>query len=82
MAKWLCLPIVIGGVVFSCMKPNPQGTYSIDFDMTALCMASLANVFAAIKGAENSKLMKTDGLKERIGGVGNQAPLASVGALL
>lgn len=22
LAKWLCLPVVIGGVVFSCMKPT------------------------------------------------------------
>ena len=43
--------------------------------MTALTMASIANMFAAIKGAENSKLMKTAGLKERIGGVGNQFAL-------
>ena len=46
--------------------------------MTALLMASVANMFAAIKGAENSKLMKTEGLKERIGGVGNQFALTEV----
>jgi solute carrier family 35, member E1 len=45
---------------------------------TALTMASIANVFAAIKGAENSKLMKTKGLKDRIGGVGNQFALTEV----
>ena len=97
IAKWLCLPVVIGGVVFSCLKPTvpfqppkphffaklpppviPSSTYSIDFDMTALLMASLANMFAAIKGAENSKLMKTEGLKERIGGVGNQFAMTEV----
>jgi len=26
LAKWLCLPIVIGGVVFSCLKPNAAGS--------------------------------------------------------
>ena len=46
--------------------------------MTALLMASVANMFAAIKGAENSKLMKTEGLKERIGGVGNQFAMTEV----
>jgi len=78
LAKWLCLPVVIGGVVFSCLKPTPAGSYAIEFDMTALTMASLANMFAAIKGAENSKLMKTPGLKERIGGVGNQFAMTEV----
>eukprot|EP00965_Chrysotila_dentata_P154157 5094819-Pleurochrysis_carterae.AAC.1 len=46
--------------------------------MTALVMASLANMFAAIKGAENGKLMKTEGLKDRIGGVGNQFAMTEV----
>ena len=88
--------------------------------MTALTMASLANMFAAIKvpctarphsdsrapvlppastmmyrphncplshrathpfaaqGGENAKLMKTEGLKERIGGVGNQFAMTEV----
>ena len=55
-----------------------SGSYAIEFDMTALLMASLANMFAAIKGAENSKLMKTEGLKERIGGVGNQFAMTEV----
>merc|ERR1712196_325748 len=52
--------------------------YSIEFDVTALAMASLANMFAAIKGGENSKLMKTEGLKERIGGVDNQFAMTEV----
>jgi len=101
-AKWLCLPIIIGGVVFSCLKPTcldpemvkqgppwaskmvPTGeclaplTYVIEFDMTALMMASLANVFAAVKGAENAKLMKKDGFKDRVGGVGNQFAMTEV----
>jgi len=78
LAKWCCLPVIIGGVVFSCLKPTAAGSYAIEFDMTALLMASLANMFAAIKGAENSKLMKTEGLKERIGGVGNQFAMTEV----
>ena len=87
MAKWLCLPVIVGGVVFSCLKPTEGGNiclpgvgkcYEIEFDMTALAMASLANLFAAIKGGENAKLMKTEGLKDRIGGVGNQFALTEV----
>merc|ERR1719393_114255 len=45
-------------------------------------MASLANIFAAVKGAENSKLMATPGLKDRIGGVGNQFAMTEVLAFL
>jgi len=78
VAKWLCLPVIIGGVVFSCLKPDDSGKYTIEFDMTALTMASLANLFAAIKGGENSKLMQTPGLKDRIGGVGNQFAMTEV----
>jgi len=79
LAKWCCLPFVIGGVVFSSLKPTPSGSYEIEMDMTALTMASLANAFAAIKGAENKKLMDSDkGLKERIGGVGNQFAMTEV----
>merc|ERR1712060_549825 len=46
--------------------------------MTSLTMASIANIFAAIKGAENARLMQTKGLKDRIGGVGNQFALTEV----
>ena len=60
------------------LQPTAAGSYAIEFDMTALTMASLANMFAAIKGNENSKLMKTEGLKDRIGGVGNQFALTEV----
>ena len=28
IAKWCCLPVVIGGVVFSCLKPTPAGSYA------------------------------------------------------
>jgi len=42
-------------------------------------MASIANIFAAIKGNENSKLMTKDpDLKKRIGGVGNQFAMTEV----
>ena len=30
-AKWLCLPIIIGGVVFSTLKPDATGKYTIEF---------------------------------------------------
>jgi len=74
-AKWLCLPIVIGGVILASVK-------ELDFAVSALVSACIANMFAAFKGNENKKLMETDGLKERIGSVGNQFALTSILAFL
>jgi solute carrier family 35 protein E1 len=94
LIKWLTLPVIVGGVIFSSFKPLPmcapkmkvqcasEGTlfpYMIEVDMTALIMASIANFFAAIKGNENSKLLSSDPeLKKRIGGVGNQFAMTEV----
>ena len=64
-AKWLCLPIVIGGVILASVK-------ELDFAWAALISACVANLFAAFKGNENKKLMDTPGLKDRLGTVGNQ----------
>jgi len=74
-AKWLCLPIVIGGVVLASVK-------ELDFAWSALISACIANTFAAVKGNENKKLMETEGLKERIGSVGNQFALTTIMAFL
>lgn len=70
-AKWLCLPLVIGGVILASVK-------ELDFAVSALVSACIANMFAAVKGNENKKLMETDGLKERIGSVGNQFAITSI----
>jgi solute carrier family 35 protein E1 len=70
-AKWMCLPIVIGGVILASVK-------ELDFAVSALISACIANLFAAIKGNENKKLMQTEGLKDRIGGVGNQFALTTI----
>ena len=70
-AKWWCLPIVIGGVVFASVN-------ELDFAWSALLSACLANIFAAVRGNENKKLMETTGLKDRIGSVGNQFALTSI----
>lgn len=70
-AKWLCLPIVIGGVILASVK-------ELDFAFSALFSACLANMFAAVKGNENKKLMETAGLKERMGSIGNQFALTSI----
>ena len=94
LIKWLTLPVIVGGVVFSSFKPLPTCVpkgppkcvaagsmfpYEVEVDMTALIMASIANLFAAIKGNENSKLMTSDPeLKKRIGGVGNQFAMTEV----
>eukprot|EP00419_Tripos_fusus_P043861 CAMPEP_0172820708 /NCGR_PEP_ID=MMETSP1075-20121228/15447_1 /TAXON_ID=2916 /ORGANISM="Ceratium fusus, Strain PA161109" /LENGTH=394 /DNA_ID=CAMNT_0013661425 /DNA_START=77 /DNA_END=1261 /DNA_ORIENTATION=- len=74
-AKWLCLIPVIGGVVFASLG-------ELSFTWAALSTAGLANVFAAFKANENKKLMTTPGLKDRIGGVGNQFALSILNAFL
>jgi solute carrier family 35 protein E1 len=50
--------------------------------MAALVTAAIANVFAAVKGNENKKLMGTAGLKDRMGSVGNQFALTTINAFL
>lgn len=90
-AKWLCLvpvsgrkqqilritlPVqVIGGVALASAK-------ELDFAVSALVSASAANLFAAIKGNENKKLMTTPGIKERLGTVGNQYAVTSILAFI
>ena len=70
-AKWLCLPVVIGGVILASVK-------ELDFAVSALVSACIANLFAAFKGNENKKLMDTEGLKDRLGSVGNQFALTTI----
>jgi len=70
-AKWLCLPIIIGGVILASVN-------ELDFAVSALVSACIANLFAAIRGNENKKLMDTEGLKDRMGSVGNQFALTSI----
>ena len=70
-AKWWCLPIVIGGVILASVK-------ELDFAVSALISACIANLFAAFKGNENKKLMETPGLKDRMGSVGNQFALTTI----
>jgi len=73
--KWLCLPIIIGGVVLASVK-------ELDFAVSALISACIANLFAAFKGNENKKLMETPGIKDRLGSVGNQFAIVSILAFL
>ena len=70
-AKWWCLPIVIGGVILASVN-------ELDFAWSALISACIANLFAAVRGNENKKLMETAGIKERIGSIGNQFALTSI----
>lgn len=70
-AKWLCLPIVIGGVILASVK-------ELDFAWAALISACIANMFAAVRGNENKKLMETPGIKDRIGSIGNQFAITSI----
>jgi len=70
-AKWMCLPIIIGGVILASVK-------ELDFAWSALISACIANCFAAVKGNENKKLMDTDGIKDRLGSVGNQFAITTI----
>ena len=70
-AKWLCLPIVIGGVIIASVK-------ELDFAWASLFAACVANCFAAIRSNENKKLIETPGLKSRIGSVGNQFAITTI----
>jgi len=74
-AKWLSLIPVIGGVCLASLG-------ELNFAVGALVTASLANVFAAIKGNENAKLMSSKGLSERMGSVGNQFAITTINAFL
>jgi len=69
--KWLMLIPIIGGVILASVK-------ELDFAWAALISACVANVFAAVKGNENKKLMDTPGIKDRIGGVSNQFALTTI----
>jgi len=74
-AKWLSLIPVIGGVCLASLG-------ELNFAVGALITASVANIFAAIKGNENAKLMSTPGLSDRIGSVGNQFAITTINAFL
>jgi len=74
-AKWAMLVPVIGGVILASVK-------ELDFAWAALITASLANLFAAFKGNENKKLMDTPGIRDRLGGVGNQFAITTTLAFL
>lgn len=77
-AKWLCLLPIIGGVCLAALKQTASGSIEMDFTVGGLVGALVANAFAAFKGNESKKLMETPGLKERMGGVGNQFALMTI----
>jgi len=74
-AKWLSLIPVIGGVCLASVK-------ELDFAWSALIAACVANLFAAFKGNENKKLMETEGIKNRLGTVGNQFAVTTILAFI
>jgi solute carrier family 35 protein E1 len=71
LSKWLCLPIIISGVVLASVS-------EVNFSWTALASACVANLIAAFRGNETKKLLQTEGLKDRIGGAGNQFALTAI----
>ena len=65
--KWLCLPIIVGGVAFASMTPAASGHvgprvlgYSLSFSAAAMAFGIVANVASAFKGGENAKLSSDD----------------------
>jgi len=73
---------IIGGVVLAALKQKKDGSFELDFTMGGLIGALIANAFAAFKGNESKKLLETPGLKDRIGGAGNQFALMTIISLL
>jgi solute carrier family 35 protein E1 len=63
-AKWLSLIPVIGGVCLASLG-------ELNFALAALIAGLVANLTAAIKGNENTKLMGSAGIADRFGSVGN-----------
>lgn len=82
VAKWLCLIPIIGGVCLAALKQTKSGAIELDFTIGGLIGALVANVFAAFKGNESKKLMETPGLKDRIGGAGNQFAIMTIVSFL
>jgi solute carrier family 35 protein E1 len=80
--KWMCLIPIIGGVVMAALKQRADGSFEMDFTWGGLIGALIANTFAAFKGNENKVLMETAGLKDRIGGTGNQFAIMIISAFV
>lgn len=78
VAKWFCLIPIIGGVVLAALKQKADGSIELDFTVGSLVGALVANAFAAFKGNESKKLLETPGLKDRIGGSGNQFAIMTI----
>lgn len=71
--KAALLLIIVGGVAFASLKKGVGAErYELRFDRAALAFGMLANAFAAVKGAENKRLLELPGVAARFGGVGNQ----------
>ena len=81
-AKWICLPLIVGGVAVSTITRGADGSLGVAFDTTALIAGCICNCFAAFKGAETKKVMERAGLKDRLGGTGNQFGITNILAFL
>jgi len=53
-----------------------------DFAWAALFSAALANAFAAFRDTGNKQFVETEGLKDRMDGVGNQFALKMINSFL
>jgi solute carrier family 35 protein E1 len=76
--RWFCLCVIISGVALASLKESKDGHYEMDFSVTALFGAMIANIFSAFKGAENKKIIETPQLNQRIGSVSNQYAIMNI----
>lgn len=74
-ARWLCLIPIIGGVCLASVS-------ELNFAWLAFWSASIANVFAAFKGNENAKLMKSGEIRDKLETVGNQFAVTTLVSFL
>jgi len=74
-ARWLSLIPIIGGVAYA-------STGELSFAWSSLFIASVANAFAAVKGGSTKVLMDSDGLKDRMGSIGNQFAIMTINSFI
>lgn len=83
LPKWMTLIPIVGGIWLCVMKQNPKGDFEWDYTPGALIGAVIANIFAAFRSAESSKIMGEDAaVVSRLGSVGNQFAVMMILAVI
>ena len=79
--RWLCIPLIVGGVAVSTLKRDASGAYAIALDLPVLVAGCVCNAFAAFRNCESKRMMR-GGLSERLGSPSNQFAVTNVLALV